>query len=99
MRNPLRYRSFPLGLGCVPVHLGGIEHRVTTREQKARTVCSLLPIVLRFAGLVGKLPEDNEGRLFPLPDLCAAILPLLVRRPFAGLVALGLRSGPETDGI
>jgi hypothetical protein len=86
-------------LGCVPINLSRVEHAVTAREQQARTAGEFRPAILRFRGLVGELPERYRGSLLALADLCALVLPLLVRGPFAPLVSFGLRRGPQTHGI
>src|ERR1700722_5758479 len=59
----------------------------------------LRAIVLRLAGIVGKLPEHYQRGLFALTDLRALILPLLVGGPFSPFVPVSLRCGPQTHGI
>src|ERR1700678_1196922 len=55
--------------------------------------------LLCLAGIIRELPEHYQRGLFTLADLCALILPLLVRGPFAPFIAFSLRSGPQTHGI
>src|SRR5215831_19953149 len=48
---------------------------------------------------VGKLPEHDTRALLALADLGATFLPLLIRCPFAGFIAIGLRGSPQANGI
>src|SRR5256885_1806897 len=78
---------------------GGIEHGVTAGKQQTRSRLGRIVAVVSFGRIVGELPEHNQRGLFALADLGATFLPLLVGAPFATLVTLSLRSGPEAHGI
>jgi hypothetical protein len=82
------------------VNLGRVEHRISASEDQAGTANRLLAsIVLAFIRIVGELPKHHCSSLLALAHLCAAVLPLLVRAPFARLVAFGLRSSPQAQCV
>src|ERR1700733_779535 len=96
--NALGQGDVRVRLRRISVHLGGIEHAVTASEEQTRAA-GLGAIFLRFAGVIRELPEHYQRGLLALANLGAFILPLLIRSPFAPLIALGLCSGPQTHGI
>src|SRR5215813_14563643 len=55
--------------------------------------------VLVLCRAVGKLSEHDTRALLALADLGATFLPLLIRCPFAGFIALGLGGSPQAHGI
>ena len=66
------------------VHLGHVKYLVATG--KAGRVSSSFLFACFLSSGVWKLPEDHECGVFALPDLCAELLPLLIRCPDARLV-------------